>query len=102
MNQIYNNKKWRSLRLVVLKRDDYTCAYCSKPANTVDHVVPLARGGDKYDTNNLVAACIACNSAKRDRGSFFNREKHPRPPFSFFSPDQSKPTPSPFADPDSL
>ena len=88
MNKTYNNKRWRQLRLVVLKRDDYTCAYCSKPANTVDHVVPLARGGDKYDTNNLVAACTACNSAKRDRGGFFNRREHPRPPYRDWETDR--------------
>ena len=102
MNKTYNNKHWRRLRLIVLKRDDYTCTYCSKPANTVDHVTPLAKGGEPYDENNLVSACTACNSAKRDRGSFFSSARHPRPPFSFFSPDQTSQNDSPFRNPDSL
>lgn len=42
------------------------CFYCrAKPAGTVDHVVPLQRGGTNYE-GNLVPACRSCNSSKRD------------------------------------
>ncbi len=44
------------------------CHYCGerfKPAElTMDHVVPIARGGLSVK-NNLVAACTGCNSAKK-------------------------------------
>lgn len=30
----------------------------------VDHIVPLAQGGEKYDEANLETLCRACNSAK--------------------------------------
>ena len=44
-------------------RQRRTCAYCAEPATTVDHVIPLSRGGDNYE-GNLVPACRSCNSSK--------------------------------------
>ena len=49
----------------LLKRDHFTCQYCNKPSSplTIDHVVPKNKGG--IDTwENLVAACIRCNTRK--------------------------------------
>jgi 5-methylcytosine-specific restriction endonuclease McrA len=44
------------------------CTYCAAPdARTVDHIVPVARGGDRWDLANLVRACVRCNSQKRNR-----------------------------------
>ncbi len=57
---------WQVARLRVLERDGYVCRYCGGPANEVDHVAPLSRGGT-IDERNLVAACKRCNSGKRDR-----------------------------------
>lgn len=44
-----------------------TCAYCNerKPL-TMDHIEPLAKGG-AHDIDNIVAACLSCNSSKHDR-----------------------------------
>lgn len=42
------------------------CAYCGKPATTVDHVVPLERGGSNWPAN-LRPACRSCNSSKKDK-----------------------------------
>lgn len=57
----------KRLRYEVLRRDDHTCRYCGARAPevklTVDHVVPVALGGDDAP-DNLVAACAACNSGK--------------------------------------
>ncbi len=39
------------------------CAYCPSEGKTIDHVVPLARGG-RDEISNLVPACKACNSSK--------------------------------------
>ena len=69
---------WKKLRLQVLRRDAYTCAYCGDIATQVDHVWPKSRGGE--DTlENCVAACEPCNSAKRARTDVNPRE------FSVFS-----------------
>ncbi|XP_050370992.1 uncharacterized protein LOC126788992 [Argentina anserina] len=48
----------------ILCRDSFTCQYCSSRENlTIDHVIPIARGGEwKWD--NLVTACAKCNSKK--------------------------------------
>ena len=54
-------------RINILKRDDFTCQYCSKRSNlmTIDHIVPKNKGGiDRWD--NLVAACSKCNTKKGD------------------------------------
>nr|WP_313812038.1 HNH endonuclease [Glutamicibacter sp.] len=50
----------------VLRRDGFMCAYCGKAANTIDHVVPRSRGGQNT-WENLVAACLSCNSRKADK-----------------------------------
>lgn len=43
------------------------CFYCGSKENiTVDHVIPLSRGG--YDSiGNILPACISCNSQKNAR-----------------------------------
>jgi 5-methylcytosine-specific restriction endonuclease McrA len=41
------------------------CAYaCGRNANTLDHVWPVARGGQS-EPSNLVPACRSCNSTKK-------------------------------------
>ncbi len=50
----------------ILLRDRYTCQYCGKPGNTVDHVVPRSRGGEDSWTN-CVCACSSCNRRKNNR-----------------------------------
>ena len=62
---------WQKLRLMVL-RNDPLCYYCGQiglvvPADTVDHMTPLVRGGLRLARENLVPACKSCNSAKGDR-----------------------------------
>lgn len=43
------------------------CFYCGQTAAlTLDHVVPVARGG-VHSIGNLVAACKPCNSSKNDK-----------------------------------
>ena len=63
----------------ILERDKYTCQICGKRCNpndkrwgsfgpdypTIDHIVPIARGG-KHIRENLQCACAMCNSYKRD------------------------------------
>jgi 5-methylcytosine-specific restriction endonuclease McrA len=50
----------------VLRRDAHRCAYCAKPATTIDHVQPKSRGG-KDTWENLVACCFKCNNKKGDK-----------------------------------
>lgn len=48
----------------IFYRDNYTCQYCSSKENlTIDHVMPISRGGE-WTWENLVTACSRCNSRK--------------------------------------
>ena len=56
----------RSDRIRLLHRwmhQGRSCAYCSSPGTTVDHVVPLFKGGSNFE-GNLVPACRPCNNSK--------------------------------------
>jgi len=54
-------------RFEVFKRDGFACQYCgAHPPQVileVDHIIPVAEGGDN-DMDNLVAACFTCNRGK--------------------------------------
>lgn len=54
----------------VLARDGYRCAYCGKVCSareaTIDHVLPISRGG-RSSWGNTVTACRDCNQRKADR-----------------------------------
>ena len=53
--------------LDVLKLECDCCVYCySNEKLTIDHIVPLSRGGTN-EMNNLVLACKSCNSAKHNK-----------------------------------
>lgn len=41
------------------------CSYCPGDFESIDHIVPLNRGG-QHQLANLAPACVRCNSSKRD------------------------------------
>ncbi len=51
----------------ILRRDGHRCQYCGRSdiPLTVDHVIPLSRGGEET-WENLVCACVKCNNRKGD------------------------------------
>ena len=53
-------------RKAVFARDEGRCQYCTKPAESIDHVVPRSRGGP-HEWTNVVACCRRCNTLKGDR-----------------------------------
>ena len=65
-------------RLTIFKRDKYRCHICKRLTNpkkcvphprapTIDHVIPLAKGGT-HEPANVATACFECNCLKRDEG----------------------------------
>ena len=78
MSSPYNGP-WQAVRRAVLERDRYLCQLrlpgCRRVATSVDHVVGLAQGGQRYEGSNLVAACMPCNVAKGNM-----QRKQPPPP----------------------
>lgn len=75
----------KRLRFEVFKRDGFRCVYCGVTSLNavlhVDHVKPVAEGGES-DASNLVTACQDCNGGKSSvplderklRGSFANED----------------------------
>lgn len=57
-------------RLKVFERDNYICKYCQKQLTrftaTLDHVQPVSKGGDN-SFDNLITACLHCNSRRGNR-----------------------------------
>jgi hypothetical protein len=68
----------------IYERDNYTCQICLKKclpkamlskqtgkihpmSPTIDHIVPMCRGGDHVEAN-LQTACFRCNTAKGSKG----------------------------------
>ena len=43
-----------------------TCFFCTRKADTIEHLIPLTRGGT-HGIGNLVAACRSCNSSKGNK-----------------------------------
>lgn len=88
------SRKYKEKRLQVLSRDGYVCHYCGQDAEQVDHIVPISRGGDPIDKDNMVACCKPCNIAKgnRSQGVFLARSATPPVFFGNPSPTQSEPT----------
>lgn len=64
------NTKPRFSKTNLYIRDMYTCQYCSSKFErknlTLDHVIPLSKGG-KTNWTNIVAACGSCNSRKSNK-----------------------------------
>lgn len=85
MARKYHSKKRRAamargekiVHLLVFQRDEWTCHLCSKIIDkylrgdswmraTLDHVIPLSKGGT-HTYDNVAAAHWLCNMAKGDR-----------------------------------
>ena len=73
---------WKRFRTRFLAIERYssafTCHYCgelidegvsppSPNALTVDHVIPISKGGGLKDKNNVVVCCYFCNMKKGDK-----------------------------------
>ena len=56
-----------SVRLAIFERDAYRCRNCGDHHDlTIDHIVPVSRGGSDESTN-LQTLCRPCNSSKGNR-----------------------------------
>ena len=63
INRLYSN---RDFRIYVLTRDNYTCYFCGEYGDTIDHLLPRAKGGHSTPIN-CVCACNMCNQSKADK-----------------------------------
>jgi len=60
IRMIYSSKEFRRF---ILARDHHTCHYCGEYGDTIDHLVPRAKGGHTTPVN-CVCACLTCNQQK--------------------------------------
>jgi len=59
----YTHKEWESLK----KKFHNRCAFCCiMKILTIDHVIPLSKGGSNY-ISNIQPLCINCNSRKHNK-----------------------------------
>ena len=63
---IAKNKTFSISKKELLFMYSANCFYCSNKAQTLDHVVPISRGGS-HGVGNLVPACNHCNFSKAGR-----------------------------------
>jgi 5-methylcytosine-specific restriction endonuclease McrA len=63
INELLTSTEW----LAILALADGHCVYCGHEAKlTLDHVIPLSKGG-KHSKDNVVAACLCCNDSKGNK-----------------------------------
>ena len=66
-NYHHLKKEVKFSRSNVFSRDNYVCQYCEKkfPKNdlTLDHVIPISKGGDT-SWENVTTSCKGCNNKK--------------------------------------
>lgn len=63
IRRLYTNKAFRSY---ILNRDNHICFFCGEYGDTIDHLLPKAKGGHTTPVN-CVCACNLCNQSKADR-----------------------------------
>ncbi len=76
LRDFYMATDWKRVRSVVYVRDGGICMKCGRKVTKkdfhVDHIVPLAQGGNEWDLDNLELSCPECNlkkGAKMENGN---------------------------------
>ncbi|WP_154606681.1 HNH endonuclease [Rhodococcus sp. AQ5-07] len=81
-SNIYSTYEWRQVRAYFKKHEPaegYECAICGDLVNpqapprsrgtlSIDHRIPVAKGGAPYSLDNLRPTHLACNSSRCARG----------------------------------
>ena len=84
LKEYHNLKKHvKFSRANMLLRDMYQCQYCADTFRvadlTIDHVVPISKGG-KTNWENCVSACRKCNTSKGDKVGYMRPIREPYRP----------------------
>jgi len=64
-NKNYTFGSQSAMAKYIWERDGGRCIYCSAPAEVIDHVVPVSKGGVTIRQNG-VCCCLKCNCKKKD------------------------------------
>lgn len=89
-NRVRFHRKW------VFLRDDYTCQYCRTTLTsaecTLDHVVPVSKGG-KTTWHNVVTSCRKCNNEKGNNESIVPETMPDQPDYWVLASNRQKKKP---------
>ena len=63
---IYRTPRWKALRFLAKRRDQFRCVQCGASGNLeVDHVKPVRSHPElALDLSNLQTLCVSCHSRK--------------------------------------
>ncbi|WP_238403838.1 HNH endonuclease [Paenibacillus paridis] len=76
IRRLFSNKDFRRY---ILERDNHICYFCGEFGDTIDHMLPRAKGGHTTPVN-CVCACNACNQSKADQDlQVFMKNEEERP-----------------------
>lgn len=68
LRDFFMRTDWQRVRLVVYERDGHYCMKCNKYLMrnefTVDHIMPVSKGGSEWHLENLQLMCEKCNKSK--------------------------------------
>ena len=59
--EFFQSSAWRSIRKRILKRDDYTCAYCGYRSEKRQNVHHIDGNPKNNDDSNLEVVCPDCH-----------------------------------------
>jgi 5-methylcytosine-specific restriction enzyme A len=66
--KLYKSTAWRKYRTAFLNRQGGKCESCgdTPPDHMLhlDHIKPLAQGGEPFNTKNLQILCVICHGKK--------------------------------------
>jgi len=71
LNEYLKSEEWKRKRYVVLKRDNWRCAYCGAPATQVHHKKYAKRNIGKEPIDWLVSVCKSCHESLHMKKSIF-------------------------------
>jgi len=75
-NSFYYTKEWKKFRMEYIKEHPF-CVRCGKPAEIVDHIIPIKDGGALTSEQNSQSLCWACHSRKSiEDGSRYRRKTY--------------------------
>jgi len=81
-NKLYSSMRWRKYRKALIDKQGGKCVECGDTPEShklhIDHIKPLADGGEPYNEQNLQILCVICHGKKTAKemgwGSISNTE----------------------------
>lgn len=72
-----STRRWRTLRAAKLAANPMCqWPHCVRLAEQVDHITPLAEGGDRWAWHNLQSLCVPHHTEKTQAESIRGRHRH--------------------------